>query len=335
MKKKWTLPAIYVAAVVILAVIIYAVPSLLGLLDTTYLAEYGDIKVEDSVDDAWIVRDDVVYGAKKNATVDAAVKEGTLVKGKGRVLNMKFEGSGSLSMKYANLKLKLGDAMKYTTGLAGRSGYVSFSADGYEGELNSSKMDKLTEKQLSKVKNNNVDLSATTCASGQPLFRITKNGAWWLVFFVDKNAAKKYSVGSTVETTFDDVTVNTKVRSVDKADEKGQSYRVVLTCKEYTEKYLSTRKVSLTNVTESDNGLLIEERSIVKMNDQQGVLVKDKVGKLHFTPIKEKASDGENVAIYEDLYMDDQGQFVETVSNYDEIVRSPSKGDVKKAKENQ
>ena len=331
MKKKWTLPAIYIAAVLILAIIIYAVPSLMGLLDTTYLAEYGDVQVEDSVEDAWIVRDDVVYGTEKSATMEAAVKEGTLVKGKGRVLNMKFEGSGSLSMKYANLKVKLGDAMKTTTGLAGRSGYVTFNADGNEGTLKPANLDKLTEKQLEKIDNDSVDLTATSCVSGQPLFRITKNGAWWFVFFVDKSSAEKYTVGNTVETTFDDTTVNTQVRSVDKANEK---YRVILTCKEYTSKYLSTRKVSLNNVTESDNGLLIEAQSIVKINKKQGVLVKDKVGKLNFTPIKIKASDGENVAIYEDLYMDDQGQFVETVSNYDEIVRSPSKKDIKKAKAN-
>ena len=61
MKKKWIWWGIYIIAVIILAVIIYVVPSLMGLLDTTYTIESGTVQVKDSVDDAWIIRDDTVY----------------------------------------------------------------------------------------------------------------------------------------------------------------------------------------------------------------------------------------------------------------------------------
>ncbi len=332
MKKKWTLPAIYALAVLILAIIIYAVPSLMGLLDVTYIAEYGDVKVEDTVADAWIVRDDTVYCADKDAKIDVVVQAGTLVKGKARVLNLEDGGSGRLSTKFANLKTKLGDDMKNTEGLAGRSGYVSYTADGYEATLRSATMEALTEKELKKITTKNVKLTANSCHKGQALFRITKNGAWWLVFFTDKEGAEKYTEGRSVQTTIDDVTLNTKVRSVTEAED--DRYKVILTCKEYDAIYLSERRVSISNVTENDNGLLLKVDSIVEVDDQQGVLVKDKLGKFHFTPIKIIASDGEDATVYEDLYMNDQSEFVETISSYDEILKSPSKNDIKKAKEN-
>ena len=238
MKKKWIWWGIYIIAVILLAVIIYVVPSLMGLLDTTYTIESGTVQVKDSVDDAWIIRDDTVYSAKEDASMDALVKDGA---------------------------------------------------------------------------------------------RITKNGTWWLVFFADADQAKKYTVGGKVQTTLEDKTLETTVRSVQK---DGDRRRIVLSCKEYHPSYRTERKVSLENVTESDTGLLVETRSIVKIKDREGVLVLDKVGRKHFTPIQIKASNGETAAVYEDLYMNSNGEFVETVNNYDEVVKSPSTKDIKEAKKN-
>lgn len=331
MKKKWIWWGIYIIAVILLAVIIYAVPSLMGLLDTTYTIESGTVQVKDSVDDAWIIRDDTVYSAKEDASMDALVKDGTLVKGKSRVAALKAGGSQTLGPKYMKLSHKLGKSMKATDGTVPSGGYVSYSADGYEGTLNSSVLDKVTEKTLKSVGNDSLDLSGSSCAAGQPIFRITKNGTWWLVFFADADQAKKYTVGGKVQTTLEDKTLETTVRSVQK---DGDRRRIVLSCKEYHPFYRTERKVSLENVTESDTGLLVETRSIVKIKDREGVLVLDKVGRKHFTPIQIKASNGETAAVYEDLYMNSKGEFVETVNNYDEVVKSPSAKDIKEAKKN-
>lgn len=331
MKKKWTVLTIYIGLLAVLGVIIYAVPSLLGLLDRTYITEYGEVQVTDDVSDAWIVRDDTVYGAKENSEVAALIKEKQLVKGKSQILSMKSGGNNTLGPKYMNLKQKLSDAMKSTEGYCVGGGYVTFTADGEEGTLTPSALDKLTEDDLKSVGNDSIDLTASTCAEGQPLFRVTKNGRWWLVFFTDKGTAKKYVVGSGIRTTLNEKTVDTTVRSVDSVKGSDQ-VRVILTCKEYHPSYLTERKVSLSNVIESDKGLLVKEESIIKMNGQKGVLVKNKVGRNYFVPIKIKASDGETAAVYEDLYMNSKGEFVETLSNYDEIVQSPSKSDIKEAK---
>ena len=263
--------------------------------------------------------------------MDALVKDGTLVKGKSRVAALKAGGSQTLGPKYMKLSHKLGKSMKATDGTVPSGGYVSYSADGYEGTLNPSVLDKVTEKTLKSVGNDSLDLSGSSCAAGQPIFRITKNGTWWFVFFADADQAKKYTVGGKVQTTLEDKTLETTVRSVQK---DGDRRRIVLSCKEYHPSYRTERKVSLENVTESDTGLLVETRSIVKIKDREGVLVLDKVGRKHFTPIQIKASNGETAAVYEDLYMNSNGEFVETVNNYDEVVKSPSTKDIKEAKKN-
>ncbi len=330
-KKKWTVLTLYIGLLVVLGVIIYAVPSLLGLLDRTYITEYGEVQVTDDVSDAWIVRDDTVYGAKENSDVAALVKEKKLVKGKSQVLSMKSGGNNTLGPKYMNLKQKLGDAMKSTNGYCVGGGFVTFTADGEEGTLTPSVLDKLTEDDLKSIGNDSIDLTVSSCSEGQPLFRVTKNGRWWLVFFTDEATAKKYAVGAEIRTTMNDKAVDTTVRSVDSIKGTDQ-VRIVLSCKEYHPSYLTERKVSLSNRIESDKGLLVQEESIIKVNGQKGVLVKNKVGRNYFVPIKIKASDGETAAVYEDLYMNSKGEFVETLNNYDEIVQSPSKSDIKEAK---
>ena len=132
MKKKWIWWGIYIIAVILLAVIIYVVPSLMGLLDTTYTIESGTVQVKDSVDDAWIIRDDTVYSAKEDASMDALVKDGTLVKGKSRVAALKAGGSQTLGPKYMKLSHRLGKSMEASDGTVssgpairmGRSGEI-------------------------------------------------------------------------------------------------------------------------------------------------------------------------------------------------------------------
>ena len=78
--------------------------AVMGLLDTAYTIESGTVQVKDSVDDAWIIRDDTVYSAKEDASMDALVKDGALVKGKSRVAALKAGGSQTLGPKYMKLQ---------------------------------------------------------------------------------------------------------------------------------------------------------------------------------------------------------------------------------------
>ena len=80
-------------------------------------------------------------------------------------------------------------------------------------------------------------------------------------------------------------------------------------------------------------GLIIRNSSIVKKNGRTGVIVKNKVGKNVFKPISIIADDGIKSAVYDDIYVDERGQFVETLTIYDRILRRPNKKEIKEASE--
>jgi len=331
MKRRWFWLILYTVAVALLAVIIYVAPSVAGLLDPSYIAKYGELTVTDEIDDAWIVRDETVYAANKSGSIERLSDDGALVSANDNVIKVKDGTSGISRHKYRKLADELGSSLKSTSGSAKTAGYVSYSADGHEGELTPSKLDDLTEDSLKKINGDeSVDLPDSRCGKGTPVYRITQNGAWWMVFFVDSDAAKKYKEGASVTVTMDSSKIDAVVRSVDK---EGKKDRVILRSKEYNKNYLTTRRTNLKVESESESGILIQERSIIKLKGKQGVLVKNKVGEIYFMPVKVKASDGETAAVYQDLYMDDSGSFVETIGNYDEIVRLPSKRDIREAKE--
>ena len=47
-----------------------------------------------------------------------------------------------------------------------------------------------------------------------------------------------------------------------------------------------------------------------------------------FTPIRVKADNGKKCVVFEDIYVDADGNFVETISTYDEIIAVPSEEDI-------
>jgi hypothetical protein len=43
-----------------------------------------------------------------------------------------------------------------------------------------------------------------------------------------------------------------------------------------------------------------------------------------FTPVRTKADDGTKCVVYSDIYVDEGGNYVETIGTYDEIIAEPS-----------
>ena len=58
--------------------------------------------------------------------------------------------------------------------------------------------------------------------------------------------------------------------------------------------------------------------------EQKGVLVKNKLGEHVFKPVSIKTDDGERCVAFSDIYVDENGNFVETIKTYDEIVAEPT-----------
>ena len=75
---------------------------------------------------------------------------------------------------------------------------------------------------------------------------------------------------------------------------------------------------------------MLENQSIVDAPDgKRGVFVKNKLGEHVFKPVRVKADDGRKCVAYSDIYMDDEGNYVETIGTYDEIIANPSDDDIK------
>jgi len=330
MKKKWlTALIIYAGLVAICIVAIYVIPSVQGFLEQTYVAEYGSVEIADAIE-GYIVRDETVYAASNAGTIERIQKEGELVTSGARVVELEADDSDRENRKYSSIMSSLGDSIKYTKGgYTKTAGFVSYYVDGAESKITTETMGDLTRddyKSLSSVKM--TETASDNCAEGDPVFKIVKNGKWYLVFYLDNTDADKYYEGKSVTLEAGDEDVPMTVASVDKGK---KTTKVTLSCKTYFDGFFETRKMETNLVFASAEGLLLEDTSVVEKDGQTGVIVKNNLGEHVFTPVSIKADNGEQCVVYSDIYVDDGGNFVETISTYDEILTEPTDEDIKDA----
>ena len=96
MKKKWIVAiAIYLGLIAICLVAIYVVPSVRGMLEKTYIAEYGSIDVKDEVS-AFIVRDETVYVAAQPSTINRLADPDKLVKANTHVVELTPDANAAI-----------------------------------------------------------------------------------------------------------------------------------------------------------------------------------------------------------------------------------------------
>ena len=110
----------------------------------------------------------------------------------------------------------------------------------------------------------------------------------------------------------------------------GRKYsKVTLSCKSFFDGFFKVRNLDTTVTLRRAEGLVLEDSSIVEdPNGQIGVFVKDKLGNHIFTPVAIKADNGTQCVVYSDLYVDTEGNYVETIGTYDEIISEPSEEDM-------
>ena len=88
MKKfKKGLISIFIIAIVVLYIIIYALPNLTGALKKTVILEYGGIQVTDQVT-AYFIRDEKVYFANKTGAINYYIEEGEQIRKGVRILDI-------------------------------------------------------------------------------------------------------------------------------------------------------------------------------------------------------------------------------------------------------
>ncbi len=329
MKKKLFWIGIYIAALAACVLAIYIVPSVAGLLESTYIVEHGNVELAEDVD-GYIVRNEAVYVAGKDGKVTQVADNGELVRVGTKIVDIAGEGNEEKSKTYEQIITSLGDMAVVTdTGASQGTGFVVYSVDGAEGRLNYDGLEKLKKSELKEYTAGRlVDTAKGKCAKGEPVFKITANGDWWIVFYVDNDDAKRYSEDSNVKITVGDETVNAYVDSVKKGKKET---RVVLCCSVMVKDYMTMRTAKVKVTVASAEGLVIQNKSIVERDGHKGVLIKNKHGKNVFVRVGVKADDGERSAVCEDIFMDEDGNYVETIDVYDEVISSPSKSEVENA----
>ncbi|MBQ6389972.1 MAG: hypothetical protein IJH90_10245 [Mogibacterium sp.] len=360
MRKKWLAALIiYIALIIICIIVVYAVPSVKGLLEKTYVTEYGSIELKDDVS-GYIVRDEVVYVAAEDCEVNRLAPEGKLIKAGTQIVELapvlseeeraeeeaaaeqeaseegqtetaeepeEEEDEGNVSHKYASILENLdGNYLEASKGINRYAGYICYFVDGAEAKLSTAELGNLNRDDLNKLtKLRHVETENGRCSKGEPVYKIVRNRKWYLVFYLDLKAGAKYTAGRTVTMNAGGEDIKVKIADV----ETGKDVtRVAIECKTFWEGFTDIRTLDATITVASAEGLILRDSSIIEMDGKKGVLVKNKLGEHRFKPVSIMADDGEQCAAYSDIYVDEGGNFVETIKPYDEIVAEPTAEDI-------
>ncbi|MBQ6314604.1 MAG: hypothetical protein IJI11_03260 [Mogibacterium sp.] len=335
MKKKWfTTIFIYIVLVAICIAVVYVVPSVRGLLEKTYVTEWNTISISDEVS-GYIVRDEFVYVASEDCEVTRKAVHNNLVKAGSKVVDIKADeetesdDGSSVAHKYRDILDTLGDKTISTeSGRTQQAGYISYFIDGEEDRLSTYRLRDLNEDHFKKFASKTaVDTVEGKCSKGEPIFKVTRNSKWYLVFYLKNADAEKYSVGRTVRIRVGEEDVPVKVADIEPGE---KTTRIALSCKLFFEGFLEERTLDTVVTLASAEGLVLKDSSLVEKDGQIGVLVKNKLGEHVFKPVSIKADNGENCVAYSDIYVDEGGNFVETIGTYDEIVESPTQEEIDK-----
>ena len=164
------------------------------------------------------------------------------------------------------------------------------------------------------------------CGKGYPIFKVVRNSKWYLVYYLDNESAAKYYEGETVNITINDEEVPVRVSRIESGT---KTSKIILSCKTFFPGFLEIRNLDTTVTVNEAEGLVLDDSSIVTAPDgMRGVFVKNKLGEHVFKPVSTKADDGKKCVVFSDIYVDADGNFVETIRTYDEIVAEPTEEDI-------
>lgn len=322
----------FVLALVILYTIIYIVPKVSGAMVSSYVAEYGQLKIYDETT-AYFVRNEDVYLADTTGDTNYFFEENSLVRKDGKIMEVtessKTDDTDSEGNPigpdeaYAGMLERLGyDAVVKSDYRIEDVGLVSYYADGFENVLTPKTMKKKDYTFFQQLSQKEVlPLQRKSAIEGEPVFKIVDRTKWYMVCFVDADHIERYETGSRVKVEFEDGSVNAYVYSADQAGDKA---KIILYTDYYYEGFSELRVADVSLVTYDENGVIVENSSITEQKGQKGVFVKDKSDDYFFVPVMVYATDGERSLIADDFYYDAEkdGEMVMTVEVYDEILRN-------------
>lgn len=294
---------IFLALVLVLAVVIYVLPSVTDFLVETSVIEYGRLQ-RTTETDAWFIREERAIQAPAAGTAQYYFEEGERVR-KGSKLLEVFPGGYSYK--------------------AEGSGLVSYWMDGLEDVLTPETMLTISRETVEGWTGSPVQIYNEDVTAGQSVMKVVDSDSWRLLYWVDDTQMTSYNKGDTVTVSLPLGEVTARVESV--TDDGSGNWRIILSSNRYYEEMQKLRKVPITVITSDRSGLVIKNSAITTLDGTVGVYVKQVGGDFKFVPVKVRSTDGTVSIVAEDSYeitqADGTTKKVTTVSAFDEILNKP------------
>ena len=319
---KKIIAGLFVLSLIVLYVIIYAVPNVTGALTQTEILQYGNLKTTDNVN-CYFVRNEKVYGAVRAGSINYYVGDAVHVKKGTRILDIAYfaQSPESEESEYAGITARLGDDVILLADFISEfNGITSYFIDGYEYYFTPDTMNGLRYDEVSELGIAPENVVRDSTAKGEPLYKICDNREWYVVCWVDAGSVSKYNRGKsvTIELPLGDV----KATIMDIVED-GDKWLITLRTNRYYEEFARVRMAPATVVTSNYSGIIVRNESIAAKDGQIGVYIKTKNGTYVFKPVKTITTDGQN-SLVEVSYYYENGNRVDTVNIYDEVLKAPS-----------
>ena len=344
-KLRNTIIIIFMLILIGLAVIIYAVPSVTGMLVETYPAEYGELEIYDDTV-GYFFRNEVVYGAADGGDVNRLAQEGELLRPFTTVVEISGTSPDPINPesdsvdKATEIKKRLEGYTKIASNYQIASGgVVSFFIDGYEKEFTIDRAENIQKDQLTEISQSDVMETGKKVRPEYPLFKIISNNGWQLVAYVPMEHLDQYSEGQSVDVTFFNREDNDDKDFVDLSEKdplynkvemlvksvktEGDYGRLILKSSRFFGGIGQYRVANCRIVSHDVSGLLIENGSITEVDGKTGVYVKNKKGKYDFVPVMIYGSSDHTTVIADKYFYNEDGEYVRTVDPFDDVLRKP------------
>lgn len=310
-RRRW---AAFTVVLTILFITTQYMPEFISSLTPKEVLKYGELVVSEKRN-AIVVREDVVYRAKRAYRLKRKSEAGTQIKVGAKLFQCK-----PLSGDKSQIKKRAGSCMMGEDGRAKHKGVFSTVIDGGEEFFTPDNIPKITKKNADDVDMKLRRLEAKDVGRGEPICKISDNARWYIIFWTSKTAGKVYKKENIVDAEIKGKILKSKIEDV---SPDGESVRVVLSTSRYYRGFQSLRRIDLKLIRNRRFGILIKNSCMYEEGGTNFVDVLNKAGDIIKTPVKVLATDGKTSAVSSGKYYDSKGRLVETVENFDDILKNP------------
>ncbi len=316
----------FIAVLIVLGLIIYVVPSVTGLFETTQTIESGTLQVSEN-NTCYFIRNEKIYTAAAGGEIHYLVKEGEKIRRKTRIAQFNEDGRSleeGEESEYADLQKSIkGLTVKTDSFKAGSSGVVSFYIDENENRFTAANMDSLKYEEVSDMEFGETKVKRNSTFEGEPLFKMVDDSKWYFVFWTATENIARYEKGNSLSLIIDKGEINATITDI---AEDGDMWRITASSNNYYKdlpRYICKDAVI---VSSRSSGLIIDNEYMTTRKGKPGVMVRQKTGDYEFVPVNVEASDGTQSVVSESYFYDEKGKMINTVQVYDEILKDPGEG---------